>query len=105
MFEPCPEPIPDDELAAILAAAILDGRDGRMTRDAEGYLAGVCAEYLVDRLALAGVLAVRKVSWIEGGDDGAVAGAGAFNSVCRGGRAAAMSDMDDNLSPQGNRDG
>ncbi len=47
-----------------------------MTRDAEGYLAGVCAEYRVDRLALAGVVAVRNASWIGGGDVGA--GAAAF---------------------------
>jgi hypothetical protein len=62
MPEPAPEPIPDDELAAILAAAILDGRGGSMTRDASMFLASVCADYLVDRLALAGVVAVRRAS-------------------------------------------
>jgi hypothetical protein len=59
MPDPPPEPIPDAELAAILAAAILDGRGGSMTRDASMFLASVCADYLVDRLALAGVVAVR----------------------------------------------
>jgi hypothetical protein len=54
------EPVPEAELAAILAAAILDGKGGRMTRDAEVFLAGVCAEFLVDRLALAGVEVVRR---------------------------------------------
>ena len=56
MSERSPELLSDDELAAILTAAILDGRGGSMTRDASMFLAGVCADYLVDRLALAGVV-------------------------------------------------
>jgi hypothetical protein len=60
MSAPPPEPVSDDELAAILRAAILNGKGGGMTRDAEGYLASVCAAYLVDRLALAGVSVVRR---------------------------------------------
>jgi hypothetical protein len=60
MPEPTPEPIPDDELAAILAATILDGRGGSMTRDASMFQASVCADYLVDRLALAGVVGMRR---------------------------------------------
>jgi hypothetical protein len=75
MSESRPEAIPEEELAAIIAAAILDGKGGRMSRDAEGYLAGVCAEYLVDRLALAGVVAVRDTRWIGGGDGGTDAAA------------------------------
>jgi hypothetical protein len=59
MPDPPPEPLPDAELAAILAAAILDGRGGSMTRDASLFLASVCADYLVDRLALAGLVVVR----------------------------------------------
>ena len=35
---------------------------GSMTRDASLFLASVCADYLVDRLALAGVAAVRRAS-------------------------------------------
>jgi hypothetical protein len=60
MPEPSPEPIPDAELTDILAAAILDGRGGSMTRETSMFLASVCADYLVDRLALAGVVAVRR---------------------------------------------
>jgi hypothetical protein len=59
MPERPPEPIPDDELAAILAAAILDGRAGSMTRDASIFLASMRNDYLVDQLALAGMAAVR----------------------------------------------
>ena len=98
MPEPRLNPLQEDELAAILAAAILDGRGGCMSRDAEGYLAGVCARYLVDRLALAGVVAVRNARW-TGGDEGD-AGAAAFSTECRDVRAAGVLHMDDNRSPQ-----
>jgi hypothetical protein len=55
-----PEPIPEDELAAILTAAIRDGRGGRMTREAALFLAGVSAEHLVERIGLAGLTVVRR---------------------------------------------
>jgi hypothetical protein len=54
-----PEPVPEVELVAILAEAIRDGRSGRLSRDAAIYLAGVSAEFVAERLALAGVLVVR----------------------------------------------
>jgi hypothetical protein len=60
MPERSPELLSDDELAAILTAAILDGRGGSMTCDASMFLASVGTDYLVDRLALAGVVAVRR---------------------------------------------
>lgn len=47
-----------------------------MLREAEGYLAGVCATYLVDRLALAGVVAGRTASWTA--DEDSEAGFAAF---------------------------
>lgn len=59
-----------------------------MTRDAQGYLAVVCAEYLVDRLAEAGVVAVRNAPWTEGGDGGT--GAATFSAACRDAQAATM---------------
>ena len=59
MPECVPEPVPDDELERILTAAIVDGKGGGMTREAEVYLAGVCAAFLVDRLALAGLVVMR----------------------------------------------
>jgi hypothetical protein len=43
MSECAPEPVPDDELASILMAAIIDGKGGGTTREAEVFLAGVCA--------------------------------------------------------------
>jgi hypothetical protein len=56
------ETVPEEELAAVLAAAIRDGKGGTMTRVAELFLAGVSADFLVDRLALAGFLVVRRPS-------------------------------------------
>jgi hypothetical protein len=56
------EPVPDAEVVAVLAAAICDGKAGTMTREAEGFLAGACAAFLVDRMALAGLVVVRHVA-------------------------------------------
>ena len=102
MLEPLLKPLQEDELAAILAAAILDGKSGFMSRYAEGYLAGVCATYLVDRLVLAGIVAVRTAHWTAG-DDGE-ADAVLFGAECRGVRGAGVDDMHDNRSPRGNKD-
>jgi hypothetical protein len=55
------EVAPDAEVAAVLATATCDGKGGTMTREAEGFLAGVCAAFLVDRMALAGFVVVRRV--------------------------------------------
>jgi hypothetical protein len=55
------EVVTEDELAAVLAGAIRDGRAGTMTREAELFLAGVSAVFLVDRLALAGLVVVRRL--------------------------------------------
>ena len=54
------ETVTEDEVAAVLAAAIRDGTAGTMTREAELFLAGVSAAFLVDRLALAGLVVVRR---------------------------------------------
>ena len=46
----------DEEIAALIAAALRDSGGGRLTREADGYLAGVCAERLHERLLAAGVV-------------------------------------------------
>jgi hypothetical protein len=59
---PSPEalqPIPEAELLALLAQVIREARGGTLTREAEGYLAGVRAEVLAERLALVGVVVAR----------------------------------------------
>ena len=51
----------DAEIVRILTAAIRDGGGGSMTRVADAYLAGVCAEHIASRLALAGVVCLLRV--------------------------------------------
>ena len=54
------EPVSEQELTEELAAAIRQSAGGRMTRQAEVFLAGLCAEHLADRLAMAGFIFLRK---------------------------------------------
>ncbi len=58
MFEASPELVPDEEVEAVLAAA-LRSSGGQMTRQTECFMAGAAARHLVDRLALAGLHVVR----------------------------------------------
>lgn len=52
------ETLSDEEIAAVLRQAIVRG--GRLPRSADLYLAGVCAEHLVDELRTAGLDVVRR---------------------------------------------
>jgi hypothetical protein len=56
------QPVSDDEFAAALAAAIREGKSGTMLREAEVFLATVSAEYLVERMAQAGLVVMRRAS-------------------------------------------
>jgi hypothetical protein len=47
-----------DELTALLAGAVADGI--RLPREADLLLATICADYLVDRLRLAGLTVVDR---------------------------------------------
>ena len=58
MFDLPLEPVPDDEVEAVLAAA-LRSSGGQLTRSVECYMASAAARHLVDRLALAGLRVVR----------------------------------------------
>ncbi|HEY1413927.1 MAG TPA: hypothetical protein VGF36_17405 [Rhodopila sp.] len=58
MFDPLPEPVPDDELEDVLAAA-LRSSSGQITRPTECFMATAAAHHLVERLALAGLHVVR----------------------------------------------
>ena len=61
MFNACPlQPATREEIEAVLAEASRSSAGGQMTRNAEVFLAGVCAKHLVDKLALAGFLPMRR---------------------------------------------
>jgi hypothetical protein len=61
MFDPCPfEPAAPEEVEAVLTEAIRSSAGGQMTRNAEVFLAGVCARHLTDRLILAGFAFMRR---------------------------------------------
>ncbi len=61
MFDAPPfEPAAWDEVEAALAEAIRSSSGGQMTRNAEVFLAGVCAKHLVDHLALTGFVVMRR---------------------------------------------
>jgi hypothetical protein len=51
----------DDEIAEVLRQSIAGA--GRLPRHADVFLAGICAEHLVDSLRAAGLLVVRPVQW------------------------------------------
>jgi hypothetical protein len=61
LFEPPHEELSDEEIAAVLRQTIAAA--GRLSRNADAFLAGVCAEHLVDGLRAAGLLVIRPVRW------------------------------------------
>ena len=64
LFETPQEELTDEEVAAVLRQTF--GRwasAGRLPRHADVWLAGICAEHLVDGLRAAGLLVVRPTLW------------------------------------------
>ena len=61
LFEPPHEELSDTEIAAILRQSIAAA--GRLSRQADLFIAGVCAKHLVDGLRSAGFLVIRPVQW------------------------------------------
>ena len=59
LFEMPYDELTDQEIAAVLRQSIASA--GRLPRHADVYLAGVCAEHLVDGLRAAGLLVIRPV--------------------------------------------
>jgi hypothetical protein len=61
MFGASPfEPATREEIEAALTDAIRSSAGGQMTRNAEVFLAGICAKHLTDKLALAGFVFMRR---------------------------------------------
>jgi hypothetical protein len=58
-FSPFERATPE-EIETVLAEAIRSSAGGQMTRNAEVFLAGVCAKHLTDRLMLAGFVLMRR---------------------------------------------
>jgi hypothetical protein len=61
LFQPPQQELSDEEIAAILRQPI--ARGGRLLRHADVFLAGVCADHLVDGLREAGLIVARPVRW------------------------------------------
>ena len=55
------EELSDGEVADVLRLAIANA--GHLPRHADVFLAGICAEHLVDALRSAGLIVIRPVQW------------------------------------------
>jgi hypothetical protein len=61
MFDAAPcQPVYWAAVEAALAEAIRSSAGGQMTRNAEGFLAGVCAKHPADHLAPVGFVVMRR---------------------------------------------
>jgi hypothetical protein len=84
MFDrPTFEPAAPEEIETSLAEAIRASASGQMTRSAEVFLAGVCAEHLTVRLLLAGFVFMRRA-------DGQATAMAAVNASARSQRVAIL---------------
>jgi hypothetical protein len=61
LFAPPHEELSDEEIATVLRQSITAA--GRLSREADLFLAGVCAEHLAEGLRAAGLLVIRPVRW------------------------------------------
>jgi len=61
LFDPPHHELSDAEIADILRQSIVNA--GRLPRSADVFLAGVCADHLVEGLRAAGLLVVRPERW------------------------------------------
>ena len=61
LFQPPQKKLTDEEIAAVLRQSMAGA--GRLSRSADVFLAGVCAEHLVDGLRAAGLLVICPAQW------------------------------------------
>jgi hypothetical protein len=61
LLQPPQQELSDEEIAAVLRQAIVRG--GRLSRQADVFLASICAEHLVEGLGDAGLVVARPVRW------------------------------------------
>ena len=61
LLAPRHEELSDEEIARVLRQSIVDA--GCLSRDADVFLAGICADHLVEGLRPAGLLVIRPAQW------------------------------------------
>ena len=61
LFAPPHEELADEEIARVLRQSIVDA--GCLSRHADVFLAGICADHLVEGLRAAGLLVIRPEQW------------------------------------------
>lgn len=61
LFDPAQNEVPDDEVVRVLRDLLAHA--GRLPHSLELFLAGICAEHLVEGLHIAGLRVVRPVQW------------------------------------------
>jgi hypothetical protein len=61
LFEPPQQELSDEEVVAVLRQSIASA--GWLPRHADLFLAGICAEHLVEGLRAAGLIVARPVQW------------------------------------------
>jgi len=61
LFQTPHRELTDEEIAEVLRQTIVSA--GRLPREAEVFLAGICAEHLVEGLREAGLIVARPIQW------------------------------------------
>jgi hypothetical protein len=61
LFSPPHEELRDEEIAEVLRQSIANA--GGLPRNADLFLAGICAEHLIEGLRAAGLLVIRPLQW------------------------------------------
>jgi len=61
LFQPPYEELSDEEIAEVLRRTIAEA--GRLPRTADVFLAGICAQHLVEGLRAAGLIVARATEW------------------------------------------
>ncbi len=61
LFQPPNEELSDEEIAEVLRQTIAGA--GRLPRTADVFLAGICAQHLVEGLRAAGLIVARAAEW------------------------------------------
>lgn len=61
LFQTPQQELSDEEIAGVVKLAMASA--GRLPRHGDLFLAGICAEHLVDELRAAGLIVARPMQW------------------------------------------